>query len=72
MHPASLLPKTKQREIDRKMNVGLYLLRALQSGVHVADMKELSVGLLYDIFIESGNDNYDYPVLATQEDIDRL
>lgn len=54
------------------MNVGLYLLRALQSGVHVADMKELSVGLLYDIFIESGNDNYDYPVLATQEDIDRL
>ena len=65
-------PKTKQREIDRKMTIGLYLLRAIQCGLHVADLKALSIGLIHDLFIESENDHYDYPYIATQEDIDRL
>lgn len=54
------------------MTVGLYLLRALQSGLHVADLHELSIGIVYDLFIESSNDHYDYPYIATQDDIDRL
>lgn len=54
------------------MTAGLYLLRVIQCGLHVADLKELSIGLVRDLFVESGNDSYDYPVMATQEDIDRL
>lgn len=54
------------------MTVGLYLLRAIQSGLHVADLQELSIGLVYDLIVESANDHYEYPYIATQEDIDRL
>lgn len=68
----SLLPKTKQREIDRKMTVGLYLLRITKCGLSISDLNLLSVGLVNDMFIESLNDSYDYPYIATQEDIDRL
>ena len=54
------------------MTTGLYLLRVLQCGLRVADLHELSIGLVHDLFVESSNDHYDYPVLATQDDIDRL
>ena len=54
------------------MTVGLYLLRATQVGLHVADLHELSIGMVNDMFVESANDNYDYPYIATQDDIDRL
>ena len=54
------------------MTAGLYLLRTLQCGLHVSDLKELSIGLVRDLFVESGNDSYEYPIIATQEDIDRL
>lgn len=54
------------------MTVGLFLLRTLKAGLHIEDLKELSIGTVYDIFTESSNDNYDYPYIATQDDIDRL
>ena len=54
------------------MTAGLYLLRVLQSGLRIADLHELSMGLVRDLFVESGNDHYDYPYIATQDDIDRL
>lgn len=54
------------------MTPGLYLLRVIQCGFRVADLKDLSMGLVRDVFVESGNDNYDYPVMATAEDINRL
>jgi hypothetical protein len=38
----------------------------------MADLSELSIGMVQDIFIEKANDHYEYPILATQEDIDRL
>lgn len=69
---SSLRPKTRQREIDRKTTPGLYLLRATHLGLSVEDLKQISVGLVMDMLIESSNDQYDYPVLATKEDIDRL
>ena len=54
------------------MTVGLYLLRAVQLGLHMEDLKQLDIGIVRDMFVESSNDNYDYPYIATQEDIDRL
>ena len=44
----------------------------MQLGLSVADLDQLEIGMVYDMIIEKNNDSYDYPVLATQADIDRL
>lgn len=64
--------KKKERKIEREFNTGLFLHRALSCGLSMADLSELSIGMVQDIFIEKANDHYEYPILATQEDIDRL
>lgn len=38
----------------------------------MADLDELDVGMVYDIMIESGNDNEEYDIKATQADFDRF
>lgn len=48
------------------------MLRCVQLGISVSDLELLSIGLVNDMFIESKNDEYKYPVIATQADIDRL
>ena len=64
--------KKPAKPIDRQMNTALFHLRAVQLGLSIGDLELLSVGMVYDMLIERQNDSYDYPVLATQEDIDRL
>lgn len=54
------------------MNTSLFLLRCLQCGLSIADLDLLTIGMVNDIFVELRNDDYDYPVMATQADIDRL
>ena len=54
------------------MNTALFMLRALQSNISVSELDLLSVGMVIDISIEKGNDSFDYPLIATQADIDRL
>lgn len=54
------------------MNTALFMLRCVQCGISISDLELLSIGMVNDIFIELRNDDYDYPVIATQEDIDRL
>ncbi len=41
-------------------------------GVSLRDLELLTVGMLTDMFVELGNDDADYPYLATQEDMDRF
>lgn len=48
------------------------MLRVVQLGIAVGDMENLSIGMIMDMLIERQNDDYDYPLLATQADIDRL
>lgn len=64
--------KKKEREIDREMNTALFMLRCVQCGIAISDLDLLSIGIVNDMFIELKNDDYDYPIIATQEDIDRL
>jgi len=52
------------------MTVGLYLLRCLQAGLHMADLDEITMGDVYDVLIEQGNDSCEYTPLADQSDID--
>lgn len=48
------------------------MLRCVQVGISISDLELLSIGMVNDMFIEMKNDEYDYPVMATQADIDRL
>ena len=50
----------------------MFMLRCVQCGISISDLDLLSIGMINDMFIEKQNDEYDYPVMATQEDIDRL
>ena len=64
--------KKKEREIDREVNSALFMLRCVQCGIAISDLGLLSIGMVNDMFTELKNDEYKYPRLATQEDIDRL
>lgn len=50
----------------------MFLLRATQIGLHMADLECLEWGEVLDLLVESGNDREDYPIVATQEDFDRF
>lgn len=50
----------------------LFLLRCKQIGFTIEDLDYLSLGAIYDVFIEFGNDEVDYKPVATQEDFDKF
>ena len=54
------------------MNTPLFILRAVQLGLSMADLDLLSIGLVNDLFVENSNDGYPYQQIATQEDFDRF
>lgn len=64
--------KKIEAAIDREINTALFLLRACQCGVSIADLEYLTIGMINDMFIEWKNDECEYDRLATQADIDRL
>lgn len=48
------------------------MLRCVKCGISISDLELLSIGMVNDMFTELKNDEYDYPVIATNEDIDNL
>ena len=52
------------------MTTPLFLLRCVQLGISIRDLDLLSIGLVNDMYAESGNDGYKYRELADQEDFD--
>lgn len=48
------------------------MLRCVQTGISIADLELLTMGMVYDIFIEAGNDDFKYPQQATQADFDKF
>lgn len=48
------------------------MLRCTQVGISISDLELLSIGMVNDMFIEMKNDEYEYPIIATQQDIDDL
>lgn len=53
------------------MTTALFLLRAVQMGLKIADLDGLEYGTVMDMMTESSNDDVEYPTLASQEDFDR-
>jgi len=45
-------------------------LRAKQQGFSLEELSFVSVGFINEILVEAGNDHFDYPKKATQNDID--
>lgn len=54
------------------MTTALYLLRAVQVGLHFADLEELEFGDVVDMMTESANDTTEYKQVATQNDFDKF
>lgn len=54
------------------MTISLYMLRAFQIGLSMADLEQLNVGDVIDMMVESSNDSAEYRELATQADFDRF
>lgn len=54
------------------MSTALFLLRCTEVGLSMADLDDLTVGMVNDMFVEKSNDNYDWKELASQDDFDRF
>ena len=54
------------------MTTPLFLLRCVQLGISIRDLNLLTIGMVNDMYAESGNDEYKYTLLADQEMIDRF
>ena len=47
-------------------------LRAVQLGVPLRDLELLSIGMLNDMYAAAADDQLEWPVMATQEDMDKM
>lgn len=54
------------------MTTPLFMLRCVQLGLSIVDLDLLSIGLVNDMYTESGNDNFKYKQVANQQDFDRF
>lgn len=51
------------------MTTPLFLLRCVQLGISIRDLDLLTIGMVNDMYAESGNDEYKgYSQMATQKD----
>lgn len=54
------------------MSTALFLLRCTEVGLSMADLDDLTVGMVNDMFVEKSNDDYDWKEIASQEDFDKF
>ena len=57
------------------MTTPLFLLRCVQLGISIRDLDLLTIGMVNDMYVESGNDqdaDKKYNVVATQADFGRF
>lgn len=54
------------------MTTPLFLLRCVQLGISIRDLDLLTIGMVNDMFTEKMNDGYDYPLEATQAQMDKF
>ena len=57
------------------MTTPLFLLWCVQLGISIRDLDLLTIGMVNDMYVESGNDqdaDKKYSVIATQADLDRF
>ena len=47
-------------------------MRCVELGLSMEDLDELTIGMVNDMYTEKSNDDYEWKVLADQEDMDRF
>lgn len=50
----------------------MYFLRAKQIGLTVNELEEITMGIVMDMIVESGNDSFKYREVATQDDFNKF
>jgi len=60
------------RKTDRDWSTALFLLRAVQLGLSMSDLNDISFGMVMDMYAEMSNDSIEYKEIATQEDMDNF
>ncbi len=58
------------RATVRESTGALFMLRCAELGLSDDALRQMSMGMVYDMLIEKGNDQEEYPIKATQEDIE--
>jgi hypothetical protein len=48
------------------------MLRCAELGLSDEALSGMTIGMVYDLLTEQGNDQEEYPVKADQEDIERM
>ena len=61
--------KKKLKKTEREWTAALFLLRAVQLGLTMKDLDEITVGMVLDMYVEMSNDHEKYAEIATQEDL---
>ena len=64
--------KKKLRKTERPMTTALFMLRCVQLGLSIADLDLLTIGLVNEMFNESGRDGIEWREEASQSDMDRV
>lgn len=64
--------KKRSRPTDREINTAVYMLRAKQMGLSIAELNEMDEGQVLDMIIEAGNDlcEDEYSYVAGQQEFD--
>ena len=57
------------RATVRESTGALFMLRCAELGLSDEALDGMTMGMVYDMLIERGNDNEEYPYKSTQEDI---
>ena len=61
--------RKKIRQTVREANGAMFMLRCAELGLSDEALQNMSMGMVFDMFTEKGNDRHKYPYKATQEDI---
>lgn len=61
--------RKKIRRTTREPNGAIFMLRCAELGLSDSALNNMSMGMVFDMFTERGNDEHKYPYQATQEDI---
>lgn len=64
--------KKKLRSTTREPNGAIFMLRCAELGLSDEALAGMSMGMVYDLLIEKGNDQENYPYMATQDDFDNF
>ena len=62
-------PEKKIRATTREPNGAIFMLRCAHFGLSDEALANMTMGMVYDMLTEEGNDREEYPYEATQDDI---